>query len=231
METPTERKSMKRGFIIGCGMLCVLCSIPLWPFLSCAGHLATDHAIYSNYYRLLDAIDHNNVSEVRQILDGGYNPNKYPEGWEGENSLPLNDAVYGQNIEIVSLLLDHGADPNGGDAWGTPFSTAIDNGSGMPLIKLLVERGMTIFDDKQKNSEALWEAVQAGRVDVATYLVGLGANPDSYSVGWKESLLHYLNGREDTLSHPIKHKMLDLLTKAKVARAKTQNGPKGRVGK
>ena len=77
--------------------------------------------MYSDHEKQLardlgDAVDRNNVSEVRSLLEQGADPNhqlywsvewgKYP---------PLHNACYEGYLEIVMMLVDHGAHTDKGD--------------------------------------------------------------------------------------------------------------------
>jgi ankyrin repeat protein len=64
----------------------------------------------SQYYSLYDAVDADNLSNVRYYLDLGLNPNIREPGQRGRQSLLSRAAELG-NPNMVALLLEYGADP------------------------------------------------------------------------------------------------------------------------
>ncbi|BDC18744.1 ankyrin repeat domain-containing protein [Acidianus sp. HS-5] len=57
---------------------------------------------------LINIIESNNVSKLNELLMKGMNPN----GYMHNGLTPLHVAVYSGNLEMVEILLQHGANPN-----------------------------------------------------------------------------------------------------------------------
>ena len=89
----------------------------------------------------------------------------------------LTAAAYDGTLEIVKLLLEHGADPNSEHGW--PLQIAAASGH-EDVVKLLLEHGADINDNKT-NSEflegtALQAAVEAGKTEIVALLLDSGAD-------------------------------------------------------
>ena len=71
-----------------------------------------------NWIPLAKAIDKGNMKIIRIVLQSGTNPNSYAEG----TLSPLNRAIFKNKIEIMTLLIENGADVNlvDGKKW-TPW--------------------------------------------------------------------------------------------------------------
>ena len=89
---------------------------------------------------------------------------------------PIYFAILNDNIQIVTLLLDNGVDPN--FTWDEGGGTLLTNAAQMgklEVVKLLIEKGANInYCGKGKHSP-LYRSVVHGRYDVMEYLLGRGA--------------------------------------------------------
>ena len=88
---------------------------------------------------LCQAVDRNNIDIVEYLIDHGAKVN-YPEDWG-----PLQEASALQidNIEMIKLLLEKGADINGGTLMPA-LHTAIFKGPRKDLVELLIQQGADI---------------------------------------------------------------------------------------
>lgn len=109
--------------------------------------------------RLGMAARDNDITAVKKFLSCHADPNK------------LKDAIKGGNIDIVRLLLDHGADPNWDDS--EPLLEAIWCGK-MEIVRLLSERG-AIIDPFGYSS--VHQAVICRDLEITKFLLGKGASP------------------------------------------------------
>ncbi len=78
--------------------------------------------------------DSGDAELVRRVLEGGADPN------HRSMPRPLESAARSRSIEVVALLLDHGADPSRGTTISSPLTNAMFTGSD-DVAALLVRRG------------------------------------------------------------------------------------------
>jgi len=111
----------------------------------------------------------------------------------GRHGTPLHAAAYKKHIDIVHVLLNHGADINANGPMGCPLISACDGGHGgghVEIVRLLLEHGASVYG--QDGFNALHEASNGGHVEIVRLLLqyNVGVNsPDS--VGW--TALHWAN--------------------------------------
>jgi ankyrin repeat protein len=84
------------------------------------------------------AVEGNHVETVRELLDGGADPNADVSTY----TPPLIRAARNGNLEIVELLVNHGADVNIRDGEWTPLHFA-EYGNHQAVVQLLREHGAT----------------------------------------------------------------------------------------
>jgi hypothetical protein len=96
--------------------------------------------------KLIKAIRSRNLGTVQALVRAGV-PLEWSR-WRGVvrryEQTPLQAAIGVRSVEIVEYLLDHGADPNGGNPrQGCPLAAACIRGD-LPIIEILVRRGANI---------------------------------------------------------------------------------------
>ena len=74
-------------------------------------------SVFIPYVPFIEAVLGNHLEVTRVLLNSGYDPNYYSDDSGGE--VPLHFAIEEDNIEMVRLLLDHGARP---DLAYTPYN-------------------------------------------------------------------------------------------------------------
>jgi len=129
---------------------------------------------------LLWAIKEKHSDDVTMLLDAGADLSLRPTRWFAGAS-PLQIAARFQRTpEVVSVLLDHGADPN--VRWGndlTPLHEAAGNGSAA-VVEALIVHGADInaqlVAPGHKGVTPLMYAVGFGRYDTAKLLIDHGAD-------------------------------------------------------
>jgi ankyrin repeat protein len=120
---------------------------------------------------LHEAIRANRIDIARMLMRAGANPNK---------PLPvLPAAVENGYAEMVTLLLERGADPNRGSLGVSPLHQAAEMGR-LDLVKSLVERGanvnqLTATAVPEDAVTPLMVAAKRGRADVVAFLLQQGA--------------------------------------------------------
>lgn len=141
---------------------------------------------------LFDAIDQQDVARVAALLAQGVDPNtllEEPPYWPPMGAAIEEIAWYDGSIEVVRLLIQHGADVNAWDGknTGTPLHSAmlilhadmrIDNKDliQLELIQLLLEAGADPNAVSDTGESALRWAVEQGDLDMAKLFVRFGAD-------------------------------------------------------
>lgn len=132
------------------------------------------------YTPLITAAKHSQLEIARLLCDRGADPNAAAaiSELDGEwGSTPLLWAAKNCNMEMAGLLIEKGADVGrAGGEGDTPLILSAGNNC-RPLVELLISAGAPIeairgFD----GANALIEAVSNGHLDIAAYLIGMGAD-------------------------------------------------------
>lgn len=153
-----------------------------------AGDRALDRA-------LVAAAQAGDPTKIGDLLNQGADPNANVQP-DGNNA--LFTAAINSRTDVVKLLLQHGADPNGKNACGNrPIDWVLDQGH-LNVAMVLHDAGATISPEQwaaatgdlatlktllgptpsQKNiDDAMKYAVSMGRFDVAQYLEGVQSKP------------------------------------------------------
>jgi ankyrin repeat protein len=99
---------------------------------------------------------------------------------EGQPDCVLAIAAGHASAEMVRLLLNHGADPNGPSRrWSSILHAAISRGLGAGLIRTLIEKGAIIDRGDGDGNTALNLASRRGDIAVAEVLLDHGADVNS----------------------------------------------------
>ncbi len=125
------------------------------------------------------AVEHGSIKFCEDLLDAGLDPNE-PVSF----APPMIWAVLARRPEIVTLLIDRGADPNQLNQiqYQSPLDVAASLGD-MPMCILLVEHGADVNHVDIQGLVTLHQGVQSGNYELVEYLLRCGAiPPDSYNV-------------------------------------------------
>jgi len=116
---------------------------------------------------LSEAAQRGDVREVERLLARHPNVNfgndRYPR--------PLLSAINVRSLEMVKLLVEHGADPNAGTEYWTPLDLAVTFAN-YDIAGYLVEHGA-------KGNRALAEVIDRGYHELAIKMLDHGVDPDS----------------------------------------------------
>jgi len=127
---------------------------------------------------LIKAIKHNNIKAAQKALSLRANVESKNMG---SHSL-LSFSAQKNYLEIVKLLIKHGANVNKMDAYTYPLHRAANNNekmkSSLDIVKYLVEHGADINAIDKKGHSPLSIAVKTNNYKVATFLMDNGADPE-----------------------------------------------------
>src|SRR5215471_10221861 len=186
-------------------------------------HANVNHADAQRFTPLFWAMDRRNMETapnfpwmvttdplplIKKLLDAGANPNAFvnntPRARMREGSprivfaTPLMRAAFAGDLELVKLLLAHGADPHVVSkdnettlmaAAGTGFINGYNKGRSaaerLEVIKLLVQLGEDVNAADNYGITPLMVAANMGEVPIIQYLIDRGADLGAYDLGKK----------------------------------------------
>jgi hypothetical protein len=118
-----------------------------------------------------------NVDYVKDLIVQGANPNSSDS--QGMSALAI--ACQDDHAEVVSYLLDHGADVNahgkGEVVDRTALMAAASNGAHVNIVRLLVDKGADVNTRGELGWTALIWAAREGDIECVKYLLSKGADP------------------------------------------------------
>eukprot|EP00094_Tigriopus_californicus_P009181 TCALIF_08851-PA protein Name:"Similar to Ankrd17 Ankyrin repeat domain-containing protein 17 (Mus musculus)" AED:0.38 eAED:0.38 QI:0/0.53/0.37/0.75/1/1/16/0/2553 len=125
--------------------------------------------------------------ELAQVLIA-MRANIEDRGMKGDCT-PLMEAASAGHLDIVKLLINHGANVNAQSQSGnTPLMHACAGGH-EAVVKALLDAGANVEDHNENGHTPLMEAASAGHVKVARILLSFGAGINTHSNEFKESAL------------------------------------------
>lgn len=142
-------------------------------------HGADSNVEWRGATALYRAVEKNHLGIVRLLLAHDPKPDmdKIPVDVpdSSQKLKPLMRAVVQGNVELVSLLIDHGAevdfvDPNDGSFNKTPLSRACARGD-LEMVKVLLAKGADINYSGDGSDTPLLSALYTGHADVVSHLL------------------------------------------------------------
>lgn len=137
---PGRIRAKRVWFALGC---CALATLYLfWP-LSGTAHIAPRRSPYFDERPKNDAFvtacGKGDLKTVKKFLDSGVSPDAGSTGDEGISA--LSAAARDDNLPVVKLLLDRGADVNDDDFWGGNALVGASCFGDVETVKLLIAHG------------------------------------------------------------------------------------------
>ena len=132
-----------------------------------------------------------NIGTVKLLLDHGVNINEV----DNVNTTALITAINyspSNNNTIVQFLLDHGADVNITNIFGSPLYSACCQTNNIDAIKILIEKGANVNYVNKDSKTALIQAAVSNNFDAIKFLIENGANMNHLCEG--KIFLDYLKG-------------------------------------
>ena len=136
-----------------------------------------------------------NLEYMKQLLKNHYPPEiiemiiDHEDKW---GDTPLMGAIFNDDIELVKLLLSHGAKVNHVDKAGlTPLIVASQRGN-PAMVKLLLKKKANVNHKDQLDRTALYNAVGYGHENVVELLLKDGADPNTQALPDKISPLLFV---------------------------------------
>lgn len=122
---------------------------------------------------LYTGVSQGNLRAVESLLDGGADPN-----WSFANSTMLQSAAGLDDIKMVSLLLEFGADVNlrARPENFTPLMQAALETPDTQMFELLVSAGARLDDVTHGGMSALMVAAEHSNIEAIRFLIAAGAD-------------------------------------------------------
>jgi uncharacterized protein len=150
------------------------------------------------------ALDQDRMDVVRLLLASGASP------VGDEDATMLHHAVQKQNVELIGLLLDKGADINEPDIFGrTPIHDAVTQNR-MMLCRFLIENGADINTVSRNHESLLQIAIHYKAYDVARLLLKQNIDVNVVDNKGYSPIYFALNYRELDIARDIINKNLNL---------------------
>jgi ankyrin repeat protein len=146
------------------------------------------------YWHMVEAIEEGNIEWVKSRLEQGIDPNIKEYGMT-----PLHWACEHQDLDIVELLLDFGADPNVIDGH-TDRTTLMFWLNSEDMLELLVRRGVDINASSHRGETALSLAAGDGNMTAVKWLLEHGASMDD-GPGGAALLAAYMRGHSEIVEY------------------------------
>ena len=150
----------------------------------------------SIYQKLCEAMKNGNVEMVENLILNSV------VDWPKLNLTPLHAAVLQIQVPIARFLIDHGADLESQDIYGTPLHCAMYLTNHEEMVKLLVQKGAQFNSKNRIGRTPFHKAVNDGKISMANILLQYGADistkdfsgntPLHFAVYWRKEHVHFL---------------------------------------
>ena len=135
---------------------------------------------------VFEAIRKNNLDKIKTYVEQGGDIHGILDTYEdedGDGDTLLQIACQDKNnLEIVTYLVDNGADVNSKNNYGdTPLTEACSYGS-LEIVKYLVDKKADVNPQDDEGDTPLTNACSYGSLEIVTYLVDNGADVNSKNI-------------------------------------------------
>lgn len=131
-------------------------------------------------YKLYQAVEKNQIAEVKELLEEGADPNTYvsfndKELWVNSGDSPfrvnvLIKSVLKNNLEIVEILLKNKADVNWKDGFNTDALIYAVGNKNLKMIKLLIEYGADVNSNDGQGNSVQSEAIKTKNKEIIEFI-------------------------------------------------------------
>lgn len=121
---------------------------------------------------ILEAIDQNDVDLVGKIVNKMIDKKINFNNRNHDGITPLYAAAKANNNAIIKLLIDKGADVDGGSHYRNPIQVLTKNDN-LEAIKLLERKGLKLLADRNNGNDLLTYAAEHNSVKILSYLISL----------------------------------------------------------
>jgi ankyrin repeat protein len=128
---------------------------------------------------LVAAVYRGNLEMIQCLIAAGADVNRIGLNVDAR---PISMAIKQHRPDLVKMLLDAGASPEGGDMSYTGLVVAIGANS-PPIVKILLEAGANPNAEMEDDYRAIMHAARKGNLEIVKLLVEYGADVNAWSQG------------------------------------------------
>ncbi|MEJ1930626.1 ankyrin repeat domain-containing protein [Nostoc sp. NIES-2111] len=142
---------------------------------------------------LVAAVEKGNVEMIQTLIAAGADVNRLDFTIDAS---PLGTAIQQERTDLVKLLLDAGASPEGGDVSNTGLALAIEQNN-LEIFQMLLDAGADVNRGMEDDYRAIMLASNRGRLEMVKMLVAQGADVNAWSQGETALLSAARNGERE----------------------------------
>lgn len=128
---------------------------------------------------LVAAVYRGNPAIIQTLIAAGADLDKLDFSVDAH---PIGMAIKQNRPDLVKLLLDAGASPEGGDLSWTGLTVAIEKNN-LPILQMLLEAGADPNRNMEDGDRAIMHAAEHGNLEMVKLLIAHGADVNAWSQG------------------------------------------------